>query len=1189
MKRRLSIKEIIAALLLVLSAALCAFAVRGVRESDNIDRVASRVERVLSNRLNTLEDYVQKATQIEPSQWLEIGNLPSDMVIYRYVGDSLQSWVNRFSTNNDAIEGVVLFQRLTARRMGASPLAEIGDTLSYCNIGPKWYLAKRQEIGGLTYIFGLEVVNNLAEGSFTGANPRLKLGERYAIRPLSFSGGTAVVLEGHPQFKVLYESLSAPGRVDVPMLWLSLICFLVAALLFLLSRPSLKRCGFTVAAALAVMVFFYFWGRHLTGGFSIFSPILFAAGRTFYSLGGLILLGLMMCFTVWCLFICRQQIFRRVNSAFKAGLWAVLMLLGIVAVVVFTYIALRSISLNSNICLELYKIKDLDRMSVLVYAMALMLLLCVPMLACLMHVSIYYFTGSRGKVFAIKNRVAFAVLVAGFLVAVTARLGFQKENSSLEVWANRLAINRDIALEMQLQVVEDKIASDPMIASLSVLDNAESTIRNRLSEVFLANISQDYDLEVQVNDFDIASLRSGENISAQSRFVYNEGPGGLAEYSGLFLYRIENYGISRVLVTVERKGDWRYRGYSSIIGATLPGEVLIPTSYSFARYRDDKLVTFKGNFAYPVQMDRRLKRMIYDESASHLNLNGFIHFVYRVSEDEIVLVSRHKISTRDYAIAVIFLALVAFAGMSAIAGRRKGRRAILGQTYFQTRLTWVILLSLILTLVTMAIVSVLFVYNRNEANRNTLMSEKINSIQSSITSRIRGVHSDADLRSQDVLRLIEDVGNSTNSDVSIYDSNGMIMMSTASALFDRMILDWRMDGEAFNNIMNRTSRYYIQKERIGRHRYYSMYAPLVSEDGEIVATICSPYTDENYDFETNAINHLVLIFSVFALLVLCALFMSKSVLQRMFKPLVEMSRKMDEANLDALEHIEYDKEDEVSGLVKAYNRMVDDLSESSRQLAQAERDKAWSGMARQVAHEIKNPLTPMKLQIQRIMRLKANDSPGWEDKMDEVSKVLLDHIDILTETANEFSTFAKLYTEEPTQIDLDKVLQEEISMFDNRDNIDFEYIGMTGATVMAPKPQLTRVFVNLINNSVQALEDYYPDKAVSGVVARGTEDLGRGSAEPSTPETEDRGRIIVSLRNSTKDGYYDIVVEDNGPGVAAENVEKLFTPNFTTKSAGSGLGLAISRSILQKCDATISYSKSFTLGGACFTIQYPKG
>ena len=243
--------------------------------------------------------------------------------------------------------------------------------------------------------------------------------------------------------------------------------------------------------------------------------------------------------------------------------------------------------------------------------------------------------------------------------------------------------------------------------------------------------------------------------------------------------------------------------------------------------------------------------------------------------------------------------------------------------------------------------------------------------------------------------------------------------------------------------------------------------------------------------------------------------------------------------------------DEVYSIVQAYNSMVSKLSESSRKLAAAERDKAWSEMARQVAHEIKNPLTPMMLQVQRVRRLKEKGDPRWIEIFDEASSVLLEHIDILAKTAEDFSTFAKLYSEEPVEVDLDKMLQSEVSMFDNRSNITIGYLGLSDARVLAPKPQLTRVFVNLLNNAIQAIGD------------------------------KEGGRIGVSLRlSSTKEGCYDIVFEDNGPGVAEKkNVERLFTPNFTTKDGGSGLGLAICRNILERSGATISYSRSFALGG----------
>ena len=116
--------------------------------------------------------------------------------------------------------------------------------------------------------------------------------------------------------------------------------------------------------------------------------------------------------------------------------------------------------------------------------------------------------------------------------------------------------------------------------------------------------------------------------------------------------------------------------------------------------------------------------------------------------------------------------------------------------------------------------------------------------------------------------------------------------------------------------------------------------------------------------------------------------------------------------------------------------------------------------------EIKNPLTPIKLEIQRLIRLKERGNAQWEEKLDKVASVVLEHIDILSETANEFSTFAKLYSEEPVLVDLDKTLRDQILIFDNKENVSIEYIGTENALVMAPRPQLIRVFVNLIANEL---------------------------------------------------------------------------------------------------------------------------
>ena len=278
---------------------------------------------------------------------------------------------------------------------------------------------------------------------------------------------------------------------------------------------------------------------------------------------------------------------------------------------------------------------------------------------------------------------------------------------------------------------------------------------------------------------------------------------------------------------------------------------------------------------------------------------------------------------------------------------------------------------------------------------------------------------------------------------------------------------------------------------------------------------------------------------------------------------------MDSVDIHNLQKIDYNGNDEISSLVKAFNKMVDVLSASSRQLAKAERDNAWSEMARQAAHEIKNSLTPIKLKIQKLIRLKHSGNENWDEQFEENAKVILEHIDILAETASGFSAIAKLSTEEPTSVNLDKILHEQILIFDNKDNISFTYMGLEDSYVLAPQSQLIRVFINLITNAIQAIE----------IRQKTDSSAGEGSDE--------KGTILVCLRKSVKDGFYDVVVEDNGTGVKPEDIDKLFQPNFTTKTSGTGLGLSICRSIIESCDGTISYSRSYALGGACFTVTLP--
>ncbi|MCR4824527.1 MAG: HAMP domain-containing histidine kinase [Bacteroidales bacterium] len=1167
MKLAKNITEWIAAALLVAGAVLFVSSLRETQAPGDTFAAARRVERAAVRRMALLDKYIDKALAQDSEQWMTLDGLPSDFVVYRYCQDTLQSWCNEFPVANDNINQRVYVPFLADPRVGAvSPLLQVTDSLGYFNFGSRWYLVKSVGDESKRVIAGMEVLDNILAGRSARVNRHLHLPGKYTIRPISASGGSPVTVEGRPQFKILLESIMAAGRDYSPLLWLAFFLILTAFLVYLSADRSLRRFRTVALGTLVIMAGFYLWGKFSQTRAMIFSPMLYAGGEVLYSLGAVILINLSFLWISLCAYMSRKAFWDWMDTPSRRSAGTLAGIVVIVLELVYSFFALKSIILNSGFSLELYKLSQLSPFCIVVYLSFLTMLMGIPLQLQLLKPAVEKMTGRRFDSFSLTNRVVWSVLVSVYLVSVSGVLGFRKEQDRLGLIANRLAFDRDISLELRLRRMESQIADDMILSALSHFQGTESAIQSRVADYYFSGSEREYLITVRVynqynhtrqaaDEFN-SILEDGVAIADDSRFLYARRENGKPYYVGVFFYLSDENEISRVLVRLESRETLGGRGYAGIFGITPPGQVSLPSGYSYARYSGRDLKAYRGRYPYPTRMDDRLYVELYGSRTGHFVQNGYRHFLNVVGEGEAVVISRARIGAMSYVVAGILVALIAFL-MLLLVVLREPKAPVFQQTYFRSRISWVLLFSLLLTLLAMALVSVLFVYSRNDSNRQTVMSDKIGSIVTMMQAGLQETGAGDGSDWQAVHSLIERVGSETGSDITLYTPSGRLLMTTTPMIFDQLMVAERINGTAYYNIAYGNRRHFIQREQLGRQHFYSMYAPLFADNGSMLAILCSPYNEDTYDFEEDAVMHSLTILSLFLLFLLTGLFMASRIVDRMFKPLSEMSQKMTNADLGSLEYIEYDRDDEISSIVQAYNRMVTELSESSRKLAQAERDKAWSGMARQVAHEIKNPLTPMKLQLQRVIRLKQKGDPAWQTRFDEASQVILDHIDILTDTANEFSTFAKLYTEEPTEIALDQLLQEEITMFDNKENITFDYLGLADVRVQGPKPQLTRVFVNLLGNAVQAIGDA-PD-----------------------------GRIIVSLRKSVADGFYDIVVEDNGPGVSDENIERLFTPNFTTKSGGSGLGLAISRSILERCGASIAYSRSFTLGGACFTVRYP--
>lgn len=1173
---------------LILALTLFVLSMASNNTISDTDKVAAMTADRIRQRLDILDQYIKKAEESPGNTFLLHEGLPDDMVIYRYVNDSLQSWSNQFSVLNDDISSRLVFQRLTDKKdQIVSPLSEVTEEISYLDIGPKWYIIK-SFCGNHNdrIIAGLEIKNTLIDDirkNENGVNQKLRLNGRYSVQPLTSSGGSVVEIDGKPLFKIIYDSSQATPFFDNSLLrWVAVLLFSIAVVMFLAGHRTLKIYIVSITTLCILFFMSLIWGMQMNGSVEIFSPTIYADGALFFALGALLLINTFITLFITCTFLVRNRILsiiRKSKSLFRRNLLIYGIIVALLALLTafYTNNTLHSLLKNSNISMELYRWNTNIYYTILVYLSYTGLLFCILLQIQALRPVAKEFLGWKYDMLSPKPLIIFAIVCSAYFTITSSYLGFKKEEDRVSVWANRLSVDRDLSLEIQLRSVEESIAYDQLISTLALIENTSGMIQNRISDYYLTRIRQEYNLNVKVfkeNDqlgmihFNNI-MRSGTPIAGGSRFLFITDANGHSSYAGTFMFYNPSQGMTRMLLTIESNSNREDRGYYSILGRfSKPGDINIPDFYSYAKYKNGRLMSYKGNFPYPTRYESTGEGILSHGKREVQRSRNHVHFLNLVNDDELIMISRQQRGGLVYFISFSYLCL-ALSGILSIFARSRDKKKVFKSNYFRTRINTILFVSSVLILISMTAISILFVYKRNEENMHNLMSSRITTIQALIERQVRSAKDWQSLNTQDFTTALENIGNTTKSDITLYTPGGKVFRSTTPEVFERLIMGSRIDEEAYHNIHGLSQRFFIHREKIADYSYWALYAPVFNDSGNMVAILGVPYTEKDFDFRREAFFHAALIINLFLLLLIASLLFSRKEVNNLFLPLIEMGKKMNVTDIHELQYIIYKREDEISSLVDAYNRMVKDLSESTRQLAQAERDKAWSQMARQVAHEIKNPLTPIKLQIQRLIRLKQNGNPAWEERFDEVSSVVLEHIDILTETANEFSTFAKLYSEEPVLIDLDKTIKDQIMIFDNRDNITISYLGMADAFVMAPKPQLIRVFVNLITNAVQAVE------------IQQKEDLEHGN-KPS------EGHVVISLRNSMKDGYYDIVFDDNGPGVKEENLDRLFTPNFTTKSSGTGLGLAICRNIIEKCEGEISYQRSFSLGGASFSVTIPK-
>jgi two-component system nitrogen regulation sensor histidine kinase NtrY len=402
---------------------------------------------------------------------------------------------------------------------------------------------------------------------------------------------------------------------------------------------------------------------------------------------------------------------------------------------------------------------------------------------------------------------------------------------------------------------------------------------------------------------------------------------------------------------------------------------------------------------------------------------------------------------------------------------------------------------------------------------------------------------------QEVLRLSE----VHNMEMNIYNTDGEMLVSAHPGEIHSEYMDRRVPSTALEQLKE-TDRVVIPEQR-DRHSYLSDYTLLKNATGQSIAILNLPYRQDLSVNQNDLPEFLGSIGLTYLFLFIAAIGITILLSNSITRNLSVLSEKLKTVDLNSHnEAIPWNNKDEIGQLISAYNEMLSKLEESRKLLAKTEREGAWREMARQVAHEIKNPLTPIKLSVQHLQATSNFVDEAWQSKFNSTMEIIIQQIESLNKIASEFSDFAKMHEGGHEQVNVSQAIYDVITLFSDS-AVEFNYHPNTPDMYINIDPDaFRRVLNNLIKNAKQALE---------------------GQNNP-----------LISIRAFRSGQNILVEVEDNGPGIPAELESKIFQPNFTTKSSGTGLGLAICQQIIEGAAGTISICTT-NKQGATFQISLP--
>ena len=401
---------------------------------------------------------------------------------------------------------------------------------------------------------------------------------------------------------------------------------------------------------------------------------------------------------------------------------------------------------------------------------------------------------------------------------------------------------------------------------------------------------------------------------------------------------------------------------------------------------------------------------------------------------------------------------------------------------------------------------------------------------------------------------IHELADIHNLDINIYSLDGKLLKSSKGS-FSIDTVSPSIPKYIIKLVQSSIEKRYVDIKNIDGIKNRSSYSQIKDDKFKPLGILNIPYVEDDGFYEEELQNFLIRLSQVYSLMLIIAFALAYFLASYITKSLKTISDKINETSLNQKNEkivIEANSR-EINSLISAYNKMVDKLEESATMLAQSEREQAWREMAKQVAHEIKNPLTPMRLTVQSFQRKFDANDPNLNQKLNDYTKTLIQQIDTMSAVASAFSNFASMPAQQNENLNVIDVVDLALDIF-NEDFIVFESEKEEIITKL-DRTQLIRIITNLVKNAIQSI-----------------------------PEEQVEKLVLVTVKEVNDEVL--IAVKDNGTGIEFENREHIFEPKFTTKNSGMGLGLGIIKNIIENYKGTITFETELG-SGTTFTVSLP--